>query len=170
MAKEAYNRELNLYTLAHAMAIGERNTKDDEYRGYMCSQCGDIYDQACYKVVQISMLGVSPAPMSFVIKEKEWPTLTQELVGLSKRKANLQEPWPTTTLKFEAFVLISKYVQTLPLDTIVKYEAPILFSTSTQTLPQLTTHNVGTQTQPWNEQVIMNKWKKESTILLQKIL
>jgi hypothetical protein len=32
---------------------------------------------------------------------------------------------------------------------------------STQTLPQPTTCNVETQTQPWDEQAIIQKWKKE---------
>jgi hypothetical protein len=47
MAKEAYDRKLNLYTLAHVAAMVEKKTKDDQYREYMCSQCGDIYDQSC---------------------------------------------------------------------------------------------------------------------------
>jgi len=59
MVKEAYDMELNFYTLARTMAMAEKNTKDDQYREYMCSQCGDIYDQAGYKVVQIPSLSCS---------------------------------------------------------------------------------------------------------------
>jgi hypothetical protein len=50
MAKEAYDRELNLHTLARVASMEEKNTKDDQYREYMCSQCGDIYDKAGYNV------------------------------------------------------------------------------------------------------------------------
>jgi hypothetical protein len=85
----------------------------------MCSQCGDIYDQAGYKVVQIPMPRASPAPTTFTVKKEEHPTVTQEPVGPSKipkSKANLQEPRPTATVKSEAHVFISKVVQTLPID------------------------------------------------------
>jgi hypothetical protein len=88
MAKEAYDRELNLYTLARVAAMAEKNTKDDQYREYMCSQCGDIYDQAGYKVVQIQMPGASPAPMTFAVKKEECPTITQEPIGPSKIPKN----------------------------------------------------------------------------------
>jgi hypothetical protein len=43
MVKEAYDRELKLYTLACIAAMTKENTKDEHYREYMCSQCGDIY-------------------------------------------------------------------------------------------------------------------------------
>ena len=94
MAKEAYDREINLYTLARIAAMEEKNKKDDQYREYMCSQCGDIYDQEGYKVVQIPMPGASLAPMTFAVKNEERPIVTQEQVGPSKfpkSKANLQE-------------------------------------------------------------------------------
>ena len=92
MAKEAYDRELNLYTLAHVAAMAEKNTKYDQYKEYMCSQCGDIYDQTGCKVVQIPMLGASSAPTNFAVKKEERPTVTQEPVGPSKipkRKVSL---------------------------------------------------------------------------------
>jgi hypothetical protein len=92
MEKEAYERELNLYTLAHVAAMAEKNTKDDQYREYMCSQCGDIYDQAGYKVVQIPIPGAPPTPTTFAVKKEERPTVTQEPVvpsKIPKRKSNL---------------------------------------------------------------------------------
>jgi hypothetical protein len=95
MAKEAYDRELSLYNLARVAAMVEKNTKDDQYREYMCSQCGDIYDKAWYKLVQIPIPGASLAPMTFAVKKEERPTVTQEPVGPSKipkSKANIQEP------------------------------------------------------------------------------
>jgi hypothetical protein len=85
----------------------------------MCSQCGDIYDQVGYKVIQIPMPVASPAPTNFVVKKEERPTITQEPVGPSKipkSKANPQEPWPIATVKSEAPVFISKSAQTLPID------------------------------------------------------
>jgi len=75
MAKEAYDKEPNLYTLAHVAAMAEKNTKDDQYREYMCSQCGDIYDKVGYKVVQIPIPGASPAPTNCPVKKEERPTV-----------------------------------------------------------------------------------------------
>ena len=94
MVKEAYEKELKLYTLARIATMTEENTTENQCREYMCSQCGDIYYQAGYKVIQIPMPGASPAPMNFAVKEEEHPTVTQELVGPSKIQKN--EPWPTT--------------------------------------------------------------------------
>lgn len=37
MAREAYDRELNLYTLAHATSAAEKSTEKDQYNEYMCS-------------------------------------------------------------------------------------------------------------------------------------
>ena len=41
---------------------------------------------------------------------------------------------------------------------------------ATQTLPQPTTCNAETQTQPWDEQAIIQKWKKESVVTQAKSL
>ena len=106
----------------------------------MCIQCGNIYHQAGYKYVQIPMLGAST---SSAVKE-ECPTATQEPVGPSKipeKEANSQVPWPIVTVKFEVPVFIS-----------------------TPIIPHPTTCNAKTQTKPWDEQEIMNKWKKEYAI------
>jgi hypothetical protein len=145
MAKEAYDRELNLYTLARVAAMAEKNTKDDQCREYMCSQCGDIYYQAGYKVVQIPMPGAPPPPTTFAVKEEEHPTVTQEPVGPSKIQKD--EPWPTTTATSEAPVFISKVVQTLPIDE----STPTFVEQSTQTLPRPTTDDAETQTLPIDE-------------------
>jgi hypothetical protein len=53
MEKEAYEKELNLYTLAHIATMSEGTTTESLCKEYMCSQCGDIYYQAGYKVIQI---------------------------------------------------------------------------------------------------------------------
>jgi hypothetical protein len=41
---------------------------------------------------------------------------------------------------------------------------------ATQTLPQPTTCNIETQIQPWDEQAIIEKWKKESVVTQAKSL
>jgi hypothetical protein len=45
-----------------------------------------------------------------------------------------------------------------------------LVEQATQTLPQPTTCNAETQTQPWDEQAIIEKWKKESVVTQAKSL
>jgi hypothetical protein len=85
MVKEAYEKELKLYTLACIGTMKEENTTENQCREYMCSQCGDIYYQAGYKVIQIPMPGASPAPTTFAVKEEN-PTVTQERAGPSKIK------------------------------------------------------------------------------------
>jgi hypothetical protein len=112
MVKEAYDKELKLYTLDRIVTMTEENTKENQCREYMCSQCGDIYYQAGYKVTQIPMPGASPTPTTFAVKEEN-PVVTQEPVGPFKIQ---NEPRPTTTATSEAPVFINKAVQTLPID------------------------------------------------------
>jgi hypothetical protein len=97
MAKKAYEKELNLYTLARIATMSEGTTTENSCREYMCSQCGDIYYQAGYKVTQIQMLGASPAPSNFAVKE-EHPAITQEPIGPPKIKTDL---WPATNVESE---------------------------------------------------------------------
>jgi hypothetical protein len=85
MEKEAYEKELKLYTLACIETMSEGTIAENPCREYMCSQCGDIYYQVGYKVIQIPMLGASPAPSIFAVKE-EHPAVTKEPVGPSKIK------------------------------------------------------------------------------------
>jgi hypothetical protein len=156
MVKEAYDKELKLYTLARIATMTEENTKENQCREYMCSQCGDIYYQTGYKVTQIPMPRASPAPMTFVVKEEN-PVVTQEPVGPSKIQ---NEPWPTTTATFEAPVFVSKAIQTLSIDEYAppsKINTHTLVERATQTLPQPITCDAETQTQPWDEQAIMEK-------------
>ena len=112
MEKEAYEKELNLYTLARIVTMLEGTTTENPCREYMCSQCGDIYYQAGYKVTQIPMPRASPAPTTFAVKEGNL-VVTQEPVGPSKIQ---NEPWSTTIVTSEAPVFINKVVQTLPID------------------------------------------------------
>jgi hypothetical protein len=135
----------------------------------MCSQCGDIYYQVDYKVIQIPMLGASPAPSTVAVKE-EHPTVTQEPARPSKIKT---EPWTATNVKTETPAFVNKVVQTLPIDesaTPSQINTHTFVEQATQTLPQPTTCNVETQTQPWDEQAIIQKWKKESVVTQAKSL
>jgi hypothetical protein len=51
MAKESYEKELKLYTLARIATMSEGTTIENLCREYMSSQCGDIYYQESYKVI-----------------------------------------------------------------------------------------------------------------------
>ena len=75
MTREAYDRELNLYTLAHAVSVAEKSVEKDRYDEYMCSQCGNIYHQDSYKIVEVPLLGSTPASTYVKIKE-ECPVVT----------------------------------------------------------------------------------------------
>ena len=109
------------------------------------------------------MPGAPPAPSTFAVKE-EHLVVTQEPAGPSKIKI---EPWPATNVKSRTPAYVNKVIQTLPID---EYAPPSHISNhtsveqATQNLPQSTTCNAKTQTQPWDEQAIIEKWKKESVV------
>jgi hypothetical protein len=186
-AKEAYEKELNLYTLDRIATLSEKTT-ESLCKEYMCCQCGDIYYQAGYKVIQVPVPGAAPTPSPFEVKEKL--TATQEPAGPTKLKTELaatQEPTGTSKLKTEPVVtqepagspkiktepciatkevptFINKVVQTLPMEEFTppnQINLPTVREQSTQTLPHPTTSNAETQTQLWDEQVAIQKWKKE---------
>lgn len=100
-AREAYDRELNLYTLAHAASTTENSIEKYRYNEYMCSQCGNIYHQAGYKIVEVPLPGATLASTSVAIKE-ERPAVTQEPTGPSKifeKEVKPQIPRPTVIVK-----------------------------------------------------------------------
>jgi hypothetical protein len=70
-AKEAYEKELNLYTLARIATMSKGTTTESPCKEYMCCQCGDIYYQAGYKVIQVPISGAPPTPSTFVVKKEE---------------------------------------------------------------------------------------------------
>jgi hypothetical protein len=134
ITKEAYEKELNLYTLARTTTMSEGTTIENPCREYMCSQCGDIYYQVGYKVIQIPMPGATPAPSNFEVKE-EHPTVTQEPAGPSKIKT---EPWPATNVKSETPAFVNKVVQTFPIDESTppsQINTHTFVEQATQTLP-----------------------------------
>jgi hypothetical protein len=185
-AREAYEKELSLYTLARTTNLTEATT-ESVCKEYMCCQCGDIYHQAGYKVIQVPVPGAAPTPSPFVKEEpaatqepagpsklKTEPAATQEPAGPSKPKtepAATQEPAGPLKLKTESCIapreaptVVNKAVQTMPMEEFVPPNQ-INLSTSreqfTQTLPNPTTSNAETQTQLWDEHAEIQKWKKE---------
>jgi hypothetical protein len=100
-AREAYEKELNLYTLARIATLSEQTT-ESVCKEYMCCQCGDIYHQAGYKVIQVPVPEAAPIPSPFVTKEE--PAATQEPAGPTKFKtepAATQEPAGPSKIKTE---------------------------------------------------------------------
>jgi hypothetical protein len=170
MEKEAYEKELNLYTLAHTVTMSEGTTTENPCREYMCYQCGDIYYQAGYKVMQIPMPRASPTPSTFVVKEEE-PIVTQEpVIVVTQEPATAEtqepagppktktEPCPATKVKFETPSFVNKAVQTVPIEESSppsQINIHTFVEKSTQTLPHPTTCNDETQTHPWDEQAVI---------------
>lgn len=117
----------------------------------MCNQCGNIYHQASYKIIEIPLPGATPAS-TFVATKEECPVVTQELAGPSnffEREVKPQIPQPTV---------------------IFKSEIPVPRSTKT----------VFTHTEPWPTKIVftqssstqaqMDKWKKEYVMSQERIL
>ena len=74
----------------------DKHIENDPYKEYMCNQCGNIYQQAGYKIVQVPIPGAST---SSAVKE-EFSIVTQELVGPSKileKEVEVQVSCPTLT-------------------------------------------------------------------------
>jgi hypothetical protein len=154
----------------------------------MCCQCGDVYHQTGYKVIQVPVPGATPTPSPFDVKEE--PAATQEPTGPSKLKtepAATQEPAGLSKLKIEpaatqesagpprlktepcitakeAPTIVNKAVQTIPMEEIIPPNQTNLSTSreqSTQTLPHPTISNAETQTKTWDEHAEIQKWKKE---------
>jgi hypothetical protein len=129
-AKEAYEKELNSYTLSRIATLSEQTT-ESLCKEYMCCQCGDIYYQAGYKVIQVPVPGAAPTPSPFEVKEE--PVATQEPAGPTKLKTELaatQEP--TGPSKLKTNLLQHKNQQALPgsrLNLALQQEKPLLLST-----------------------------------------
>jgi hypothetical protein len=146
----------------------------------MCCQCGDIYYQAGYKIIQVPVPGAVPPPSPFEVKPavtqepagsiklKTKPAATQEPAGLSKFKtepAETQQPTGPSRIKKEAPTVVNKVVQTVPMEEVTP-PSQINLSTSreqsTQTMPNPTTYHAETQTAHlWDEHAEIQKWKKE---------
>jgi hypothetical protein len=99
-AKEAYEKELNLYTLARIATLSE-GTTESLCKEYMCCQCGDIYYQAGYKVIQVPVPGAPPTPSPFVVKEEPAAHKNQQALQAQAEPAETQEPAGPPKLKTE---------------------------------------------------------------------
>jgi hypothetical protein len=162
-AREAYEKELTRYALERTAIMAERST-ESICKEYMCCQCGNVYYQAGYKIVQVPVPGAVPTPSPFEVK----PAVTQEPAGLRKSKtepAVTQEPAGSSKIKKEAPTVVNKAVQTLPIEEVTPPSQGTLSTSkeqSTQTLPGPTTANAQTQTShQWDEYAEIQRWKKE---------
>jgi hypothetical protein len=162
-AREEYEKELTRYALERTTILAERTT-ESICKEYMCCQCGNIYYQAGYKIVQVPVPGATPAPSPFEARTE--PSVTQEPAGPSKIKtepAETQEPASPRIRK--GIPTDKKDVQTLPTEGLTP-PSQINPSTSreqfTQTPPGPTTSDDETQTSHlWDEHAEIQKWKKE---------
>jgi hypothetical protein len=178
-AREAYEKELTRYALERTTIMAERTT-ESICKEYMCCQCGNVYYQAGYKIVQVPVPGAVPTPSPFEVKPavtqepagstklKTKPAATQEPAGLRKSKiepAVTQEPAGSSRIKKEAPTVINKAVQTLPMEGVTPPSQGTPSTSkeqSTQTLPGPTTANAQTQTShQWDEYAEIQRWKKE---------
>jgi len=91
MARETYQKELNLHILAQVASAAKKSTEKDQYSEYMCSECGDLYTRAGYKIVEVPLFGASPVP-SHVLVKTEHPDVTQEPAGSSRISEKETEP------------------------------------------------------------------------------
>jgi hypothetical protein len=146
-ARETYEKELTRYALERTTIMAERTT-ESICKEYMCCQCGNVYYQAGYKIVQVPVPGAVPTPSPFEVKTE--PAETQEPAG-----PKIQKGIPTAKTD----------VQTLPTEGLT-LPSQIKPSTSkeqfTQTLPGPTTSDAETQTSHlWDEHAEIQKWKKD---------
>jgi hypothetical protein len=159
-----------LYTLVRIATLSE-GTTEIPCKEYMCCQCGDIYYQVGYKVIQVLVPGATPTPSPFAVKEepdatqepasptklKTEPATTQEPAGPPKLKtepAATQEPAGPPKLKTEPCIatkeaptVVNKVVQTMPMEEFTppnQINLPTVREQSTQTLPHPTTSNAET--------------------------
>jgi len=64
----------------------------------MCSECGHLYTEAGYQIVQVPMIGGSPQPSPVVIKTEQ-PVVTQEPASSSRiAEKDTEPPRPTQTI------------------------------------------------------------------------
>jgi hypothetical protein len=178
-AREEYEKELTRYALERTATLVAQTT-ESICKEYMCCQCGNIYYQAGYKIVQVPVPGAAPTPSPFEVKPaitqepagsiklKTKPAATQEPAGLRKSKtepAVTQEPTGSSRIKKEAPTVVNKAVQTLPMEEVTPPSQDTLSTSreqSTQTLPGPTTANAQTQTSHrWDEYAKIQRWKKE---------
>jgi len=91
--KEVYQNEYNLHMLARVASAAEKSKSE-----YMCSECGELFTNAGYKIIAVPITGVIPEPSAIVVKAEE-PAVTQEPAGPSKiAEAERQPPQPAAVI------------------------------------------------------------------------
>jgi len=101
MGREAYEKELNLYILAQVASAAEKSTEKDRHNEYMCSECGDLYSRAGYKIIEVPLPGSTHVSAPVIVK-KERPAVTQEPAGPSKTfEEEIKPPRPTLVVTDE---------------------------------------------------------------------
>jgi len=161
MAREAFERELNLYTLAHAASMQNK----EPCKEYMCQECGNIYQGAGYKVIEVQLSEVSK---SVEIKE-ECPTAPQEPVGPSIK----QEKHTESQIVYPSQADPATQTESPPQSVSVAIQTetpPQSVDKASQTMPQPITVDAKTQTMPWNQLEQMNKWKRQYAEEQDKVL
>jgi len=118
----------------------------------MCSECGDLYTRAGYKIVEVPWSGASPMPPPVIVKN-EHPAVTQEPAGSSRiLEKETKPPWPTQVVTKQKPVpksFTTMYTQTKPSRVNNAY---------TQTEPSCVS-NAYTQTSSLQE--LSDTWKTE---------
>ena len=139
-AREAYEKELKLYMLAQVASAAEKSAEKDQYSEYMCSECGDLYSRAGYKIVEVLLSGASSVSPPVIFK-KEYLAVTQEPTGSSRiLEKEIKPPRPTLVVTEQKPV-------------------PKSFKTAcTETEPRCVT-NAHTQTSSFQE--LRDTWKTE---------
>jgi len=106
----------------------------------MCSECGDLYSRAGYKIIKVPLPGSTPVSAPVIVK-KERPVVTQEPAGPSKTfEEEIKPPRPTLVVTDEK--LAPKSLKTV----------------CTQTEPRCVS-TVSTQTSSFQE--LRDTWKRE---------
>lgn len=152
MARETYQKKLNLYILAQVASVAEKSIENYQYSEYMCSECGDLYTRAGYKIVEVPLSGAGPVPSPVIVK-KEHPAVTQEPAGSSRiLEKETKPPWPTQIVTEQKPVpksFTTMYTQTKPSHVSNAY---------TQTEPSRVSNSY---TQTSSLQKLSDTWKTE---------
>jgi len=100
MAREAFEKELNLLTLAHAALMQNREPSKE----YMCRECGYIYESVGYKLLEVQI----PEASTSTRIEEGCPTAPQEPVGPSIKQEQESEHQTSRPLQVDAAIQTEK--------------------------------------------------------------
>ena len=136
----------------------------NEPAGHMQAQLHPPFAAAAAPVAALA----PPAPATTVTA-----AFAAAVVDAAALAVPFPEPWPATNVKSKTPAFVNKDIKIVPIEESAppnQINTHTLVEQATQTLPQPTTCNAETQTQPWDEQEIIEKWKKESAVTQAKSL